>query len=411
MHAIGARFRVLAATVLVGAAYLLWWLRRQGRAFIFVPIAGHRIGHLALDIDLVCRENQTEAPGLREREEIFVIERAANEQLATMWRRCVPLLTSRLLYKALDIGRGYLHRTPWMCSSKMQSNHYALYQKTTRTLKFSLEELECGLQYLSARGLGPFDWYVCLFARDDAYLSSTAGAGTDWSYHAYRNADIESFRRAVELILAEGGFVFRVGSHVAKPFAIEHPRYIDYAQCDRTDFLDIYLLAHARFVLGTTSGIGDISAIFDVPRLGTNWAPIGNAPYGVRSLVTPKLLRHREDGRLLSFREALSLTSQSSNSLVWDGLALATLGLEYVDNTADELADATADMLRLFRGDAPWSEEELLRQQCYRHAFGADHWCADLLTPVAPSFLKRHHSLLYAESADACADDSLSSET
>lgn len=394
MHTISARLRVLAATISVGAAYLLWWLRRRGKAFIFVPIAGHRIGHLALDIDLVCRENQIEAPELRAREEIFVIQRAANEQLATMWRRCVPLVTSRLLYKSLDIGCGYLLRTPWMRSSAMQSNQHALYRKTTRTLRFSDDEMERGRQYLSARGLGPLDWYVCLFARDDAYLNSTVGTGIDWSYHAHRNADIESYREAVELILAAGGFVFRIGSHVDRPFTIAHPRCIDYTRYDRSDFLDIYLLAHARFVIGTTSGIGDVAEIFDVPRLGTNWAPFGSAPYQLRSLVTPKLLRRRNDGRLLSFQEALSFTSKSSNPQVWDGNAMAALGIDYVDNTADELTDATSDMLRLLSDDTPWSEEELLLQQLYREAFGSDHWLGDSLTPAAPSFLKRYRCLL-----------------
>lgn len=151
--------------------------------------------------------------------------------------------------------------------------------------------------YLKLKGLSDKCWYVTLHLRD---------AG----YEGFRNSgNFENYIEAVGKIISEGGWVFRIGSQDAPPFPFKHERFIDYANNgDRTDRLDICLLAKCRFHFGTSSGVSEIPPLFgrsvlriNAGRLGSNWVKWN-------SIEVPRILvRRNDDETEESFGEQISL--------------------------------------------------------------------------------------------------------
>ena len=86
------------------------------------------------------------------------------------------------------------------------------------------------------------DWFVVIYARDEAYLNETQSHQLPggWDYHNHRNADINSYHLAIQYILDQGGFVIRTGYKVKNKLDFIHPRVIDYANLCRNDFMDIF---------------------------------------------------------------------------------------------------------------------------------------------------------------------------
>ena len=64
-------------------------------------------------------------------------------------------------------------------------------------------------------GIEDKDKFICLYVRDKKYLK-TQFSNNDWSYHDYRNADIDNFMLAAEKLTKIGYFVIRIGSMVEK---------------------------------------------------------------------------------------------------------------------------------------------------------------------------------------------------
>jgi putative glycosyltransferase (TIGR04372 family) len=152
-------------------------------------------------------------------------------------------------------------------------------------------------EYLKGKGLSDTCWYVTLHLRDAGYEN-------------FRNSgDFENYVEAVGKIISEGGWVFRIGSQETPPFPFKHERFIDYANNgDRTDRLDICLLAKCRFHFGTSSGVSEIPPLFgrsvlriNASRLGSNWVKWN-------SIEVPRILvRRKDDETVESFREQISL--------------------------------------------------------------------------------------------------------
>jgi len=78
-------------------------------------------------------------------------------------------------------------------------------------------------------GLKDNDKFVCLVVRDSAYqLKKMSAELRDWSYHDYRNFNLDNFVLAAEELTKRGYYVFRMGVVANKPFKTDNPKIIDY---------------------------------------------------------------------------------------------------------------------------------------------------------------------------------------
>ena len=102
--------------------------------------------------------------------------------------------------------------------------------------------------------------------KDSAYQFKKISAEQDYSYHDYRNYNIDDFILASEELAKKGYFVFRMGVVVNKPLVANNKKIIDYTNSNlRSDFMDIYLGAKCSFCVSTGLGFDDIPHIFNRP--------------------------------------------------------------------------------------------------------------------------------------------------
>lgn len=385
--------RTMALLVALPVFALLLMLRPWQKIRIGA-LTTERLGHLALNVDLFCRRHQLQ--DLKQDElVIFLAGRPANRQLLDMWKRKLCVVECDFLKNIFEQTLYLWARTPFYEPLEMWSNEYREFNLAEPTLDWTDEEIDRGRSYLRTKGVDLHkDWFVCIYARDPEYLTHEVDSMLNWSYHDHRNADIDSYKDAIRLIVERGGFVFRMGYRVAKPLDFNHPRVIDYATTERTDFLDIFLISQCCFILGTTSGICDVAMIFDRPRIGINWVPFGSAPWGKNCLVVPKLLRYIATGELVDFAQAIAFNERRDSPWIWDGNYPRQFNIEYVDNTAEEITNATREMLDRLGGEFELTPADIDRQLAYRLHFSKQHWCRQVLTPVTRDFLKRYENLL-----------------
>jgi putative glycosyltransferase (TIGR04372 family) len=225
-------------------------------------------------------------------------------------------------------------------------------QRRGPLLELSLEARAHGWETLRRLGMPEGSWFVCLHVRAPGYHKE----GDD-EQQAHRNADIHSYLPAVRHIIAQGGWVVRLGDSTM-PALPSMPGLIDYAHCAlRSPALDVFLCAACRFFIGVASGLSHVPTTFGVPCALTNWVtnPFPVASGQDRFLF--KLLWSETEKRFLDFRETLV---PRVRRLGYSGVRMRERGLRAVDNTPEEILELVQEMLEVCDGTAAsdaWDEQ------------------------------------------------------
>jgi putative glycosyltransferase (TIGR04372 family) len=250
-------------------------------------------------------------------------------------------------------------------------------------LDLGRRHVERGRAALREFGMPDEAWFVCVHVRESGYMRENPG-----SSEATRNADIRSYFPAIEEIAKRGGWVVRLGDPTMMPLP-PMAQVIDYAHSAlRSDWMDVYLSASCRFMLSTTSGMSVVASTFGVPVGAANFFPAGERLHSERDVFIPKLHRDRDTGRLLSFEECLAMPL----ALTYDATRLETLGLEVLDNDAQDVHDLALEMLARAEGSAVYDAEDQALQRRWNElsrAFSA----GDVGSRVGRGFLARYRHL------------------
>jgi len=119
---------------------------------------------------------------------------------------------------------------------------------------------------LARIGFKNSDWFVT-FHISDSKAHVVQADGTP---------PLVTYRKAMEWVADNGGWVFRMGHKGMPKLESTHPRIIDYANSPlKSETTDLYLCANSRFFVGTNSGPASVPPIFGVPVLFTNAPRIG----------------------------------------------------------------------------------------------------------------------------------------
>ena len=293
-----------------------------------------------------------------------------NKQLAKMWKRKLNFFPSYLLDPINKVNKlipGWKVHVIEEIASKKTGRDFDNLTDKCLPLDFTIEEEIYGKKMLSKFGLKDDDKFVCLAVRDSAYqLKKIPARFRDWSYHDYRNWDIDKFILAAEELAKKGYYVFRMGVVVEKPFNSNNPKIIDYANSNlRNDFLDVYLGAKCSFCIATGLGFDALATIFKRP-LVLLISPLGGM--GINNENTLLLFRHhilKKENRRLSLSEIFA-----------HGVAYAMVtkifeekGIKLVDNTPEEIRDSVIEMAENleFKRQLSSKDEEL--QKTFKSLF------------------------------------------
>jgi putative glycosyltransferase (TIGR04372 family) len=252
-----------------------------------------------------------------------------------------------------------------------------------------------GWAVLHRAGVPRGAWFVALHVRQGKW------DGRDPGMRGILNADIAAYFAAIAEITRRGGWVIRMGDPGMKPLPAL-PNVIDYCHSDfRADWMDIFITARCRFMLGTSSGPAYVSGVYGVPSVLTNWWPPAQRPWHATDLFIPKKLRRLTSGQYLTLSETLSEPFSYCHSRAY---LAERLGVGVEDNDPEEICAAAEEMLARLDGSVDLdSEVPNLRAGADRiykshSAFG--------MGQLAGDFVRRHGELIgdFGNAASSCRD-------
>lgn len=324
-----------------------------------------RIGHLTIDTEVYLLDKK-----LQNKNSIdlfFCNELICNYQLLKMWKRIIIIHHFvKYLYYA---NKMLPNSNAFDCSFKTfpeYVNGKGLLNKTKCNISFTNEEEKMGEKYLRSKGVGINDKFVCVHSRDSVFLKTFMGKNRDdndpWSYHSYRNSDINDYLFAINNLTLRGYYIFRIGAITEKKITVDNPMIIDYAcNGDRTDFLDIYLSAKSSFFIAGGGGPMSTAIIFRRPVVVVNRIPIENlkAGLGKKDITILKKIYSTDEKRILTFREVIEMgygnfvkTEEYEKN-----------NLEVFDNTPEEIRDVVLEMDARLNETWDESPEDVLLQK------------------------------------------------
>jgi len=315
-------------------------------------VKNHRLGHFAINTEL-SRLDSIEKHTTTQRNPIdiycFQTAKHSNSYLAKMWKRELFVLKSPFGQFTYDIAKRFLPTTVQR-STNIDKDGLLISHSPSLTLNDS--ELKVGRNFLDQLEEKSETGFVCLNVRDPRFLAETIPVGwksnRDWSYHDFRNSDIQTYRVAAETLAERGYSVFRMGAIVRDSFDSKNPKVIDYAtNAMRTEFLDIFLGAECTFTISVGSGWDALPTIFRRPILQVNALPIFElSTITLQLVVYPKTLVDANSGTSLSLIEILSrnaATLMTANSY-------KEAGVEIRDLSSEELVEAVTEMAQRVEG-------------------------------------------------------------
>lgn len=343
-------------------AFPLVLLIRVMRPLILIRMStllSSRIGHFVADgAEQLARMQQQPINTV----DWFWLEKTCNSQWEIMIRRVIPVYW---WVKYLDwwnraIPGGAAHTRP---SSYTQSRDVeGLYVRYDVAIPFLPMETEEALSWLRSQGWCDGEPFVCLLVRDDEFLANYPRHGNGslrsreaWSYHDYRNSNIDTYLPAIRWLAEQGVWVIRMGKLMAKPLSDEMVCVIDYAFDEgKSDLLDIWLLANCNGCISTGTGPDTIAPLYGVPILFVNFLPLAQFWSYARALTVPKNLVWTKS------KQPLSILEHLSNSFLYQD-KYKDLGIDIVDLTPEEITQAFQEFWGRYIGT--WQDEPLDSQR------------------------------------------------
>jgi putative glycosyltransferase (TIGR04372 family) len=321
-----------------------------------------RFGHLVTNTDV--RRLKTLDHNQSHKKKLITIyynpeKSPSNKYLNSLWRQNIPSVRGHWGWLLNNISLHF----KFMNSSNLSTNidFDGLCEKNYPLPKFSGEDNLVGQNFIDK--FCPSGKFVCLNARDAAYLLSRSGK--DWSYHNYRDSDISTYVAAAEALAEMGYTVFRMGALVKDPLVSKHPRVIDYATNGmRTEFLDIFLGAHCSFCISTGSGWDSVPTIFRRPVMFVNYLPIFEKSANTLAITLyPKLLIDPKSLTPLKLRVLIEKDLATPR----DTVVYADAGVEIRDLSSEELVEAVTEMAQRVEGTFVETPEQKEMQAKLKH--------------------------------------------
>jgi putative glycosyltransferase (TIGR04372 family) len=276
--------------------------------------------------------------------------------LAVMWARNLIIMPRYLstLFSIVTILIRFFSRFTNVINEHInyeilsERDLHDIWSKSPINLKFTKAELKKGKHELIKMGIPEESKIVLLNVRDSSYLKKNVEK-LDFSYHNYRDCNIDNFVLVAEHLAKIGYHVIRIGSEVEKPIKSSHPMVIDYAfNGIRSEFMDIYLSSICYFIITTGSGAEGLAVgCFRKPVVYTNFCPILDFPtFNPFAIAITKHHVGIKNNKELTFKELISKNlGYSSLSKTYE-----EEGVTLIENTPEEILEVSLEMERKLKG-------------------------------------------------------------
>ncbi len=360
---------VIAAPVVLVIRLIRPWLLVR-----FGVLNGFSLGHFAANTELyLCERDAGVNRPVRRHIDLFYFGYVpvCNSQLAKMWKRNLHILPAWILVSIHRINQlipgGMSHEIE--LTTQHDRDVHNLLDKFPLHLEFTAEEDVKGQAILQSMRIPLGSPFVCLAARDSAYLKSHQ-KGVDFNYHNYRDVNVQNYILAAEELASRGYYVLRMGANVHEAINSRHKMVIDYATNGmRSDFMDIYLGAKCAFCISVGTGFDAVPLIFRRPIAYVNMVPIGYF-FTFRNQFVGIFKHHFS----IKSNQNLSLSEVFINGV---GFCLATSdyeskGILLIENTPEEIRDVVIEMDERLNGTWQPHEDDDSLQQRFWEIFPTD---------------------------------------
>ena len=346
-------------------------------------IKSSRIGHLTLDTTIyyLYKKNNLEKFPKKHLDIFYMRYDVANKTIASFLKNKFLFFPSSFMHAVDKINnifekilptedihligmhkhdKNLLPKVPWL-----NRDIYGAINNSPSIHNFSEYQENKGREFLASLNINSEDKFVCLYVRDEAYLKKEFRTN-DWSYHNFRNHDIDNFYMCADQLTKRGYHVIRMGSVVEKKFDNKGNKMIfDYGSSNcRSDFLDIYLLAKCNLCISTSGGLDNVSLIFKVPVLLIGVLPIGDIQsYYKNVMVTSRTIYSKKLNRNLTLSEIFQLKlGYSYTSDEYNDFTIEVLSSETITNSMLEL-------LKLMNNNFYLEEDDNILQEKFKKKF------------------------------------------
>ena len=300
---------------------------------------GGRIGHFVYDTTMAAISTNKKVGHLYL---FYFLPNISNNQWAKMVKRQlnVYFLVRFLAFANSIIPGGERHSfLPGLQQEYSSRDVKGLLYHSDFEFKFSDAEVKKVKKWLKEKGWNEGDKIVCFQVRDNEYLLSK-----NWSYHNYRNSDIDTYLPSMELLADKGYFVMRMGKAMSKPIKSFNNKIIDFAfDKNKTDLISVWLCANCELIVSTGSGPDSISDVYRKPILHINYLPMTEVHSWSNAAYSPKKLYWKESGLLLSFNEYCEYNFFYSERYDY-------FGINIVDLDPTEITDSVCEVIEKIEG-------------------------------------------------------------
>jgi putative glycosyltransferase (TIGR04372 family) len=358
-------------------------------------LVSERIGHLAGNTELyLCeRDAGINLPKSRHIDLWYHNWPISNNQLALMWNRILHVVPSWILgpiYKLNLLIPGYeIHLVP--SNSQADIDVHNLLDKYPPHLQFSPEEEKKGQTFLNKIGISDNSPFVCLIVRDSNYLEKSV-PWKSWSYHDYRDCNINNYCLAAQKLTESGYYVIRMGVEVKEPFNMNNPLIIDYATNGlRTEFMDIYLASKCAFCVVGNAGFEAVPRIFRRPIVYVDHVPFGMiCTDSSRLISTTKKHFLRDENRLMTFKEIF----ESGADVFWFSSKYDDLGITLMESSPEEILAVVLEMRDRLEGTWKSLEENEELQRKFWEIFPKTEFHGEIRSLIGADFLLKNKEWL-----------------
>lgn len=256
-------------------------------------------------------------------------------------------------------------------------------------LCFNEEENAYAKLELKKMGIETEHEYVCVHSRDNAYADSLIGRHNDDA----RNSSFKTYSKACKYLENIAIYTTRMGSVQSSVDESLFSEYIvNYSGRYRTDFMDIWLMSRAKFIIGNSSGFNMIGYLFGscVPLI---WADAGailtSTAWGEKDLYIPQRLWLKREKRFLTFQEIADRNLGYS----FESYQFEKNGLEVIKSSDVEILEATKEMNDVLDGKYIYTEEDNFLCQKWKDAFLINQAPKHTPARVSLSFLRENKKL------------------
>jgi putative glycosyltransferase (TIGR04372 family) len=357
----------------------------------FSVIHSERIGHFAMNTELyLCKRDMAKQENKRSVDVFCFNDYIVNQQLALMWGRQLRIWPiAKFIDKVNRLIPGGKYHV--ISENETDVDPEGLLAQLKPHLFFTVDEEKSGQKALSEMGIGKEDSWVCFHCRSPQYCA-TMYPSLDFSYHNYRDADVNSYHLAIKNLSQKGYFLVHMGKYAQRPLDITCDKVIDYA-CSpmRSDFLDIYLSAKCKFFISTGGGINAVPRIFRRPVVFLNLAPFEYSPSSSPdNLLIFKKYWIKSERRLMTFPEII----KSGAGRYLYTAQYEKNGLELIDNTAEEIKAAVIEMEGRISGTWETTDDDDVLQRRFWALFNGSELHGVKTSRVSAVFLRENRALL-----------------